>query len=63
MTTRAPSSANRTADAWPMPDAAPEITAVLPSCLFFIDCLPFLAARLCACALDWRRYLFARPKI
>jgi len=29
-TIRAPSSASRTAQAWPMPDAAPEMTAILP---------------------------------
>jgi hypothetical protein len=31
-----------------MPDAAPEITAVLPSCLFVIDHAPVFAARLFA---------------
>src|SRR5271155_2961301 len=36
MTIRAPSSANRSADAWPMPEAAPEITTVFPSCRLVI---------------------------
>src|SRR5689334_22593918 len=45
----APSSAKRTADAYPMPDAAPDITAVLPWCFLLIPrSLHFLAARLLA---------------
>jgi hypothetical protein len=45
MTICAPSSAKRTAEACPMPDAAPEITAVFPWCFLLIPrSLHFLAA-------------------
>src|SRR6516162_9454425 len=43
----APSSARRTADACPMPDAAPEITAILPWCLLLIPRNLHCSARDC----------------